>query len=109
MRVGIYTRLSRDMDGRQTATARQEKDCRALSRSKHWKVAEVYEDVDLSAFKKGVRRPAYERLLEDIETGAVDGVVVWKLDRLVRRAAEFERFWSVCEGAGATLAAVHDP
>jgi DNA invertase Pin-like site-specific DNA recombinase len=109
MRVGVYTRLSRDMDGRQTATGRQEKDCRALARSKGWKVAEVYEDVDLSAFKKGVRRPAYERLLEDVQSGAIEGIVVWKLDRLVRRASEFERFWSACESAGATLAAVHDP
>jgi len=109
MRVGIYTRLSRDLDGRQTATARQEKDCRAFARSKGWKIAEAYEDVDFSAFKKGVRRPAYERLLEDLETRAIDGVLVWKLDRLVRRASEFERFWSVCEGAGATLAAVNDP
>ena len=25
------------------------------------------------------------------------------------RASEFERFWSVCEAANATLAAVHDP
>ncbi len=109
MRVGIYTRLSRDMDGHQTATARQEKDCRALARSKGWKVAQVYEDVDLSAFKRGVRRPAYERLLNDLETGAIQGVVIWKLDRLVRRASEFERFWTLCEPAGATLAAVHDP
>jgi site-specific DNA recombinase len=109
MRVAIYTRLSRDMDGRQTATARQAKDCRALIRSKGWKAGETYEDVDLSAYKRGVRRPAYERLLEDIASGAVDGVAVWKLDRLVRRASEFERFWSTCEDAGATLAAVHDP
>jgi site-specific DNA recombinase len=97
------------MDGNQTATARQEKDCRSLARSKGWKVAQTYEDVDLSAYKRGVRRPAYERLLQDIESGAINGVLVWKLDRLVRRASEFERFWAVCEDAGATLAAVHDP
>jgi DNA invertase Pin-like site-specific DNA recombinase len=69
----------------------------------------VYEDVDLSAYKKGVRRPAYERLLDDLVGGHVEGVLVWKLDRLVRRASEFERFWAVCEDAGGTLAAVHDP
>ena len=68
MKVAIYTRLSRDMDGRQTATARQEKDCRALALSKGWKVAQVYEDIDFSAFKRGVRRPAYEELLEDLKT-----------------------------------------
>ena len=109
MNVGVYTRLSRDMGGRQTATGRQEKDCRALARSRDWKVRQTYEDVDFSAFKRGVHRPAYEKLLGDLETGAIEGVVVWKLDRLVRRASEFERFWSVCEEAGATLAAVNDP
>jgi site-specific DNA recombinase len=109
MNVGIYTRLSRDMDGRQTATARQERDCRALARSKGWRVSQVYEDVDFSAFKKNVRRPAYEQMVHDLAAGVIEGVVVWKLDRLMRRASEFERFWSVCETAGATLAAVHDP
>jgi DNA invertase Pin-like site-specific DNA recombinase len=109
MRVGIYTRLSRDSDGRQTATARQERDCRALARARGWQVGGVYEDVDLSAFRRGVRRPSYERLLDDLEGGTIDGVLVWKLDRLVRRASEFERFWAVCEEAGAALAAVNDP
>ena len=109
-RVGIYTRLSRDTsEGRQTATARQEADCRQYVAVKGWEVAQVYEDVDFSAYQRNVRRPGYERLLADVAAGVIDGVVVWKLDRLVRRASEFERFWAACEEARASLSAVHDP
>lgn len=107
-RVAIYTRLSKDPDGTQTATARQAEDCHAYAKLRHWDVSEVYEDVDLSAFKKGVERPAYERMLDALRLGEIEGVLVWKLDRLVRRPAEFERFWAVCEEAGADLASVND-
>ena len=34
---------------------------------------------------------------------------MWKLDRLVRRPAEFERFWSVCEARRAVLASATEP
>ncbi len=106
--LAIYARLSQDRDGTQTATARQVADCRALAEAKGWPVAGVYEDTDLTAYRR-VNRPAYERLLAYLEAGEVDGVLVWKLDRLVRHPAEFERFWAVCERRGAILASVHEP
>jgi DNA invertase Pin-like site-specific DNA recombinase len=108
--VAIYTRLSSDTPGRQqTATKRQEQACRAFASLREWDVAQVYEDVDLSAYKKGVKRPAYESLLKAIEAHRVSGVVVWKLDRLVRRPAEFERFWASCEEVGAILVSATEP
>ncbi|MEY2454082.1 MAG: site-specific recombinase [Acidimicrobiaceae bacterium] len=110
LRIGIYTRLSHDSTGgEQTATARQEKACRAFAELRGWDVAEVFEDVDLSAYKRGVVRPSYERMLEQIASGRISGVVVWKLDRLVRRPTEFERFWSVCEKADAFIASAMEP
>lgn len=61
--VAIYTRLSSETPGRQqTATKRQERDCRVFAQPREWDVSGVYEDVDLSAYKKGVKRPAYESL-----------------------------------------------
>ena len=108
--VAIYTRLSSDTPGRQqTATKRQERDCRVFAQLREWDVSGVYEDVDLSAYKKGVKRPAYESLLKAIESRRVSGVVVWKLDRLVRRPAEFERFWASCEEVGAILVSATEP
>jgi DNA invertase Pin-like site-specific DNA recombinase len=106
--LGIDTRLSRDETGAQTATARQEESCRLFARLRGWDVGEVFEDVDVSAYRN-VRRPAYERMLEAVASKAIDGVLVWKIDRLVRRPAEFERAWAVTEEAGASLASVNDP
>src|SRR4051794_22924861 len=108
-RVAIYTRLSRDATGQQTATARQEKACRAFAELRGWQVVEVFEDVDVSAYKGRVTRPSYERMLQAIDNRNVDGVLVWKLDRLVRRPAEFERFWSVCENNAVFLVSVTEP
>ena len=47
--VGIYLRISEDRDGEQTATARQEEDCRKVAASQGREVTDVYEGVDLTA------------------------------------------------------------
>ncbi len=106
--VAIYTRISSADREEQTATARQEAACRALAELRGWEVAEVFEDVDISAYAK-TTRPSYERLLAAVDAGVVDGVVVWKLDRLVRRVAEFERLWARCEAKQVMLASVTEP
>src|SRR5436309_4558704 len=107
--IGIYTRLSHDRTGEQTATTRQERACRSFAALREWNVVEVFEDVDASAYKVGVVRPAYERMLAAIDDGRLGGVLVWKLDRLVRRPAEFERFWAACEKVGAIVASATEP
>ncbi|MFC0434905.1 recombinase family protein [Kutzneria buriramensis] len=45
----------------------------------------------LSAWKRGVRRPGWEALLERVESGVVDGVVVWHTDRLFRQPRDLEK------------------
>ena len=106
----MYTRLSLDRTGGfQTATARQDESCRAFALSRGWTVVDTFEDVDVSAYRKGVVRPSYRRLCDVIASGSVDGVLVWKLDRLVRRPADFERFWELCEDAGVFVASVTEP
>jgi DNA invertase Pin-like site-specific DNA recombinase len=102
MRAAIYTRLSKDPTGEQTATARQAEDCRALAARHGWDVVAEYEDVDLSAFR-GVQRPGYEALLESLAAGELDRVIAWKLDRLLRRPRDFEKLWELCEAAGAHI------
>src|SRR6266480_3752254 len=106
--IAIYTRISQADPAEQTATHRQEAACRAYAAAKDWHVTEVFEDVDRSAYS-GVPRPAYAQMLDAIAQGRVDGVLVWKLDRLVRRPSEFERFWGLCESERATLTSVTEP
>jgi site-specific DNA recombinase len=105
----IYTRLSEDRDGNQTATARQEQDARKLAAERGWTIGEVFTDVDLSAFNRRVRRAGFERLLEALTDGRYAGVITWKLDRLTRQPRDLERILDALEAGGAGLASVHDP
>ena len=105
-RVGIYLRISEDRDGQQTATKRQRADCRRFAKSHGWEAVDVFEDVDTSAFKKGVRRPEFERMLESVRDKDVDGVLAWKMDRITRRQRDLVRLDEACEEAGAFIATV---
>ncbi len=98
-RAAVYTRISEDREGSAAGVQRQEGDCRELAERKGWTVAEVYVDNDVSAYS-GKPRPAYNRLLADLEAGVVDAVVVWHLDRLHRSPAELEHFFEVVDRAG---------
>src|SRR6476646_2960197 len=98
--AAIYCRISDDREGRALGVARQESDCRELAARKGWTVADLYVDNDISAADTTRRRPEYERLLEDVKAGRVDGVIAWDLDRLHRRPAELERFFEAADAAG---------
>jgi DNA invertase Pin-like site-specific DNA recombinase len=106
MRGGIYTRLSQDPDGTQTATARQRKDCERLATANGIKVVTVYEDVDVSGYKRDVVRPEWERMLSEIEAGDVDVILIYRSDRLTRHPEQLERFLRAVEHHGVKLLSV---
>lgn len=103
--AAIYARISQDRGGEALGVARQEELCRDLADRKGWPVAEVYIDNDISAYK-GKRRPAYERMLRDLETGVRDAVITVDLDRLTRHPAELERFITLADHHSVALANV---
>ncbi len=85
------------MEGEGLGVQRQIESCRDLAERLGLQVFDTYTDNDLSAFKSSTRRPAYERLLRDIELGAVDSVITWNLDRLLRQTRELEEYMDVCQ------------
>lgn len=95
MPVAVYARISKDDDERALGVGRQTADCMAIAAVRRWGVAEPYVDNDVSAFKSQVRRPGFERLLYDLQSGALDGVVVYDLDRLARQPADLERLLTI--------------
>jgi DNA invertase Pin-like site-specific DNA recombinase len=101
MRAGIYARISSDRNDTELGVERQLEDCRALCTAKGWTVdsGSEYVDNDISA-TKGKPRPEYERLLADIESGRIEALAVWDLDRLVRKPLQLEQFLEVCDRAG---------
>jgi DNA invertase Pin-like site-specific DNA recombinase len=109
MNLGTYARMSHNPDGsKEAALGRQLAENREWARLHGHEITAEYIDPADSAFKAG-RREHFERMLADLDAGAIDGVIVWKLDRLVRNHSDFERFMEICSGRGALFAAVHDP
>jgi DNA invertase Pin-like site-specific DNA recombinase len=108
LRVGIYARISEDRDGRQTATARQRHDCQAYADLMGWEVVDHFEDIDISAYSLKAIRPQFERMLEAIGAGEIDGFVVWKLDRLARQHRDLARVFEACAASDSFFASVKE-
>lgn len=104
-RTGIYCRISQDREGAGLGVARQEEDARAFCSARDWEVVEVYVDNDTSAYS-GKPRPAYQRMLGDIENGHLDAVVCWHVDRLTRTPVELEHVIDIADRTGLLLGTV---
>ena len=103
-RAGIYARISLD-DGTALGVGRQVDDCTAEALRRGWTVVDQYVDNNVSA-SKSKPRPEYTRLLDDVEQGRIDAVIVWDVDRLTRKPAELETFIDLADRHGLSLASV---
>ncbi len=104
--ASIYLRISSDRSGERAGVTRQKEDCERRARERGWMIHAIHEDNDLSA-RSGKRRPGFEALLDDVESGAVSVVVAWALDRLQRNRRDELRLYEACQRAGVTLSLVN--
>ena len=79
MKVGLYSRVSTAEKGQNPEI--QLKDLRQYALARGWTVYSEY--IDFCSGSKD-RRPELDRLLEDSRKRKVDGILVWRLDRLGR-------------------------
>ncbi len=100
--AAIYARISKD-DGTALGVKRQESDCRDLAARRGWEVGEVIIDNDVSAYS-GKLRKGYQRLVDGIDNGTFDALVVWHPDRLHRSPKELETFIDLVEQTGVAVA-----
>src|SRR5256885_14272605 len=96
VRAGVYARISSDREGDGLGVARQIEDCERLAERKGWRIVERYVDDDVSAWS-GRRRPEYARSPADLEAGAINGLLVYDLDRLHRPPSELEGVIDLCQ------------
>lgn len=110
VRCAIYTRKSSEegLDQAFNSLDAQREACEAYIKSQQhegWRLLEArYDDGGVSGGT--LDRPALERLMEDIEAGRIDMVVVYKIDRLTRSLADFARLVERLEAAGASFVSV---
>jgi len=90
-------------DGTEGSTRRQEQAVHAhLKANDMGRVVAVYSDI-ASAYKEGAKRPDFENALLDLRAGRIDGIAVWKIDRLVRRTNQYRRVLDILEESGGRL------
>jgi site-specific DNA recombinase len=110
VRCAIYTRKSTEEELEQnfnTLHAQRESALAyiASQRQAGWVALEQgYDDGGFSG--ASLERPALKRLLEEIGSGAIDCVVVYKLDRLTRSLLDFARLIAVFDKRSVTFVSV---
>lgn len=95
--VGVYVRISDDDEETREGVTRQREDCEALASIRRWTVGDIYEDNDVSAYRTDVVREQFERMVTDLESGGIRGIVVYNLDRLARQPTDLERLIRIYE------------
>lgn len=107
--VAIYARSSTSAQRLRSTTESQIAACKQLAASRGASVIGVFVDEDISGSTRLEERASASRLLRLCQTGAVDAIVVARLDRLSRKygdlleslnslTADGIEVWSVAEG-----------
>lgn len=82
--TGIYVRVSTEEQAREGYSIRaQQEKLRTYADIKGWTVFRVYTDEGISGKDIG-GRPAIKELIADVESGKINNVLVYKIDRLTR-------------------------
>jgi DNA invertase Pin-like site-specific DNA recombinase len=107
-RCAVYTRKSTAQGLEQefnSLDAQREACIGYIQRQPGWKlVDERYDDGGFTG--ANLERPAFQRLLQDIDAGKIDVVVVYKVDRLSRSLLDFAQVMDRFNKAGAAFVSV---
>ncbi|MBE0455547.1 MAG: recombinase family protein [Roseovarius sp.] len=110
LRCAIYTRKSSEegLDQEFNSLHAQREACEAYiasQRSEGWVlVRDQYDDRGISGGT--LERPGLKRLMQGVEDGLVDVIVVYKIDRLSRSLADFAKLVEVFDRNGVTFVSV---
>jgi DNA invertase Pin-like site-specific DNA recombinase len=110
IRCAVYTRKSTEhnLDLEFNSLDAQREACEAYIKSQMhegWKlIPDHYDDGGISG--ASLDRPDLQRLLDDIRTGKVDTVVVYKVDRLTRSLTDFAKLVELFDAHGVSFVSV---
>ena len=89
-KAGIYVRVSTEDQAREGFSLEEQKErLQEFCRFKRYEIHKIYEDAGISA--KNDKRPAYQKLMEDVKRKEIDVIVAFKLDRLTRSVFDIEK------------------
>jgi site-specific DNA recombinase len=110
LRCAIYTRVSSDSGLEQEFNSldnqREASEAYVKSQAHEgWKL--IRENYDDGGFSGGsMERPALQKLLQDVQRGRIDVIVVYKVDRLTRSLADFAKLVELFDARGVSFVSV---
>jgi len=101
-RIGIWIRVSTDFQVRDESPEHHEQRARYYAKSRDWNIVEVYR-LDAISGKTVMEHPETQRMLADIRSGHITGLVFSKLARLARNTKELLEFAEIFRNEKADL------
>src|ERR1043165_943564 len=90
-RVGIWVRVSTEFQVKDESPKHHEKRARLYAEAKGWDVIELYK-LDAVSGKSVMEQPETRRMLKDLRSGRITGLIFSKLARLARNTKELLEF-----------------
>ena len=106
MKFAMYGRKSVYSD-KSDSVSNQERMCREYAEIRFdVESFEVYSDEGFTG--ANTNRPGLKRLMEDIEDGLVDALIVYQLDRISRNVKDFSDIYSTLEKKGVMFVSIKE-
>lgn len=107
MRAALYARVSSTQQAAEdkVSLTEQFRDLEDYCRQRGYRVVARYQDVGSGSSK---RRPEFQKMLKDAQSGQFDVIVAWKSDRLSRGMYPAAALMEALEGTNIRLEAVKD-
>lgn len=105
--IGIWIRVSTEDQARGDSPAHHETRARMYAQSRDWEVREVY-NLEAVSGKSVMGHPETRRMLQDIRSGRISGLIFSKLARLARNTRELLDFADLFREAEADLVSLEE-
>ncbi|MDR3500672.1 MAG: recombinase family protein [Parvibaculum sp.] len=105
--VGIWIRVSTEEQAQGESPEHHERRARLYAEAKDWHVREVYH-LEAVSGKSVAGHPEAQRMLKDIRSGHITGLVFSKLARLARNTKELLEFAEIFREYGADLVSLQE-
>lgn len=106
-RIGIWIRVSTEEQAKGDSPEHHEQRARMYAELQQWNVIEVYH-LEAVSGKSVINHPEAQRMLKDIKSGHIDGLIFSKLARLARNTRELLDFADIFEKSKADLISLEE-
>lgn len=76
------------------------------NRESLWQIADVYREEGRSG--KDLNRPEFQRMMQDIDNGKINTVIIYKIDRLTRSLKDFSTLWDSFQNKGVEIISLNE-